>query len=256
MIFTDTQLIGWLQQFIWPLARVSSALLIAPVLGSGRVSARIRMTLALLVTLLIVPTLPQPPLAELLSSAWWSTLLREIAIGVLTGFTLQIVFEAVMLGGELISASSSLSFATLADPLRGMSTPVVGQFLTLAATLLFLALGGHLQFLEWLAHSFNTLPVGGEGLGPDRIGILLKFSGQLFAGGLMLALPVLIALLAINLALGVISRSAPSLNLFAVGFPMGLIACLVLLYVAMPAMLEKIGGLFDLGWLALAAWMQ
>lgn len=256
MHVTDAQLIGWLQQFIWPLARVSSALLIAPVLGSARVSARIRMSLALLVTLLIVPALPQPPLAELFSSVWWSTLLREIVIGVLTGFTLQIVFEAVMLGGELIAASSSLSFATLADPLRGMSTPVVGQFLTLAATLLFLALGGHLQFLEWLAHSFSTLPIGGVGPGQVQLGTLLKFSGQLFAGGLMLALPVLIALLSINLALGVISRSAPSLNLFAVGFPLSLIACLVLLYVALPAILEKIGGLFDQGWLALAAWAQ
>src|SRR3546814_14472689 len=118
------------------------------------------------------------------------------------GFTLQLVFEAVILGGELISASSSLSFATLADPLRGTSTPVIGQFLTLAATLLFLALGGHLQFLEWLAHSFNTLPVGGAGLGPDRIGIVLKFSGQLFAGGPMLARRVLLGLLRLNLALG------------------------------------------------------
>src|SRR3546814_18081942 len=96
-------------------------------------------------------------------------------------------------------------------------------------TTLFRSLGGHLQFLEWLAHSFNTLPVGGEGLGPDRIGIVLKFSGQLFAGGLMLALAVLLPLLAINLALGVISRSAPSLHLFAFGFPMTLLAWSVLL---------------------------
>src|SRR3546814_11884238 len=89
MTFTDAQLIGWLQQFIWPLARVSSALLIVPVLGPGRVSARIRMTLARLVTLLIVPPLPQPPLAELFTSVWWWTLLRELAIGVLMGLPLK-----------------------------------------------------------------------------------------------------------------------------------------------------------------------
>ncbi|NGY06905.1 flagellar biosynthetic protein FliR [Solimonas terrae] len=256
MHFTDAQLIGWLQQFIWPLARIGSALMIAPVLGSGRVSPRIRMTLAMLTTLLIAPSLPPPPVAELFASIWWATLLREMAIGLLIGFTLQIVFEAVMFGGELISASSSLSFATLADPLRGMSTPVVGQFLTLTATLLFLALGGHLQFLQWLARSFGSLPVGGTGPEQAQLLQLLRFGGEIFSGGLMLALPVLVALLAINLALGVISRSAPSLNLFAVGFPLGLIACLVLLYVAMPAMLEKIGGLFDQGWLALASWTQ
>jgi flagellar biosynthetic protein FliR len=256
MIFTDVQLIGWLQQFIWPLARISSALLIAPVLGSGRISARIRMALALLLTLIIAPLLPASPVAGLFTSAWWGTLLRELALGVLIGFTLQIVFEAVMLSGELISASSSLSFAVLADPLRGMSTPVIGQFLMIVATLLFLALGGHLQFIEWLARSFETLPIGGDGPDVERIGGLLRYSGELFAGGLMLALPVLIALLTINLALGVISRSAPSLNLFAVGFPLSLIACLVLLYVAMPAMLEKIGGLLDHGWLALATLLR
>lgn len=256
MRFSDAQLIAWLQQLVWPLTRIASALMIAPVLGSGRVSARIRMALALLLTLLIAPALPPPPVAGLFGAAWWATLLREMAIGLLLGFTLQLVFEAVTLGGELISASASLSFATLADPLRGVSTPVVGQFLMLAATLLFLALGGHLQFLEWLARSFALLPVGGAGLDAARLGALLRFGGQMFAGGLMLALPVLVALLAINLALGVISRSAPSLNLFAVGFPLSLIACLVLLYLALPAMIEKTGALFDAGWMAIAGWMR
>nr|WP_277346251.1 flagellar biosynthetic protein FliR [Solimonas marina] len=246
-------MIAWLQQFIWPLARISSALMIAPVLGSGRITARVRMALALLLTLVIAPLLPAPPVAQLFSSIWWGTLLREIAIGLLIGFTLQIIFEAVTLGGELISASASLSFATLADPLRGVSTPVIGQFLMLVATLLFLALGGHLQFIEWLARSFTDLPVGGATLGMDRIGSLLTFSGTLFAGGLMLALPVLVALLTINLALGVISRSAPSLNLFAVGFPLSLIVCLVLLYLAMPSMIGKMGLLFDEGWRAVGA---
>ncbi|MGH8443772.1 MAG: flagellar biosynthetic protein FliR [Solimonas sp.] len=256
MRYTDAQLIAWLQQFVWPLARISSALLIAPVLGSARISGRIRMMLALLLTLLIAPQLPAQPVAALFGSVWWSTLLQQIAIGLLIGFTLQLVFEAVTLAGEMISASASLSFATLADPLRGVSTPVLGQFLTITATLLFLALGGHLQLIGWLARSFILLPIGGDSVGLPQVDSILRFSGQLFAGGLMLALPVLIALLTINLALGVISRSAPSLNLFAVGFPLSLIACLLLLYLALPAMLERMQALFDAGWLALAGWLQ
>lgn len=253
MRFSDAQLIAWVQQLVWPLVRIASALMLAPVLGSRRVSARIRMALALLLTLLIAPQLPAQPAAALLGAGWWAILLRELAIGLLLGFTLQLVFEAVTLGGELISASASLSFAALADPLRGVSTPVVGQFLMLCATLLFLALGGHLLFVEWLARSFTTLPVSDDGLDAMRVATLLRFAGEIFAGGLMLALPVVVALLTINLALGVISRSAPSLNLFAVGFPLSLIACLVLLYVAMPAMQEKMGSLFDEGWRAMAA---
>ncbi|WP_043115035.1 flagellar biosynthetic protein FliR, partial [Solimonas soli] len=238
------------------LARISSALLIAPVLGSARVPPRIRMLLVLLLTLLIAPQLPAPPSAALLSSGWWAILLQQIAIGLLIGFTLQLVFEAATFAGEMISASASLSFATLADPLRGVSTPVLGQFLMIAVTLLFLALGGHLQLIGWLARSFTLLPIGGDGVGLPQVRLLLRFSGQLFAGGLMLALPVMIALLAINLALGVIGRSAPSLNLFAVGFPLSLIACLVLLYVALPAMMEKMGVLLDGGWQAMAGWLQ
>jgi len=256
MTFTDAQLIAWLQQFMWPLARISSALLIAPVLGSSRVPARIRMLLALLLTLLIAPQLPEPPMVSLMSSAWWGILLQQIAIGLLIGFTLQLVFEAVTLAGEMISASASLSFATLADPLRGVSTPVIGQFLMIAATLLFLALGGHLQLIGWLARSFTLLPIGGDNIGLPQIDIVLRFSAQLFAGGLMLALPVMIALLAINLSLGVISRSAPTLNLFAVGFPLSLIACLVMLYLALPAMMDKMELLFEAAWVALAGWMN
>src|SRR3546814_15280638 len=106
-------------RFIWPLARVSSALLIVPVLGSGRVSARIRLTLALLVTLLIVPTLPPPPLAELFISVWWSTLLREIAIGVLMCFTLLLVFDAVLLCGTQLASTSRLSLSTPPHTLPG-----------------------------------------------------------------------------------------------------------------------------------------
>lgn len=256
MRFTDAQLIAWLQQFAWPLARISSALLIAPVLGSARVSARIRMLLALLLTLLIALQLPAAAPVALFGADWWAILLQQLAIGLLIGFTLQLVFEAVTLAGELISASASLSFATLADPLRGVSTPVIGQFLTISATLLFLALGGHLQLVGWLARSFSLMPVAGDGVGIAQVGSVLRFSGQLFAGGLALALPLLVALLTVNLALGVISRSAPALNLFAVGFPLSLIGCLVLLYLAMPAMLEHIEVLFDGGWMALAGWLQ
>ena len=255
MTFTEAQLLAWLQQYLWPMLRISSALLIVPVFGSRQLAPRIRMLLALLLTLIIAPLLPAPPAAALFGSVWWTLLQQQIAIGLLIGFTLQLAFEAVTLGAELISASAGLSFAQLADPLRGVTVPVIGQFLGIAATLLFLALGGHLTLIEWLLRSFALMPVGGEGPGLPEAGSLLRFSGALFAGGLLLALPVMIALLAVNLAMGVVSRAAPSLNLFAVGFPISLLVCLVLLYVAMPAMIERMGALFDASWLALRSWM-
>lgn len=256
MSFTDTQLIAWLQQFIWPLVRISSAFVIVPVFGSRLVPPRVRMLLALVLTIVIAPQLPAMPPAELFGGDWWAILLQQIGIGLLIGFTLQLVFEAITLGAELISASAGLSFAQLADPLRGVTVPVVGQFFTLAATLLFLALGGHLLLIEWLARSFTLMPVSATALGHEQLASVLAFSSQLFVGGLLLGLPVVIALLTINLAMGVVSRSAPSLNLFAVGFPVTLIATLVLLYVAMPAVMERMTIMFEGGWSALAGWMH
>lgn len=255
MSFTDAQLIGWLQQFIWPLLRISSAFLIVPVFGSRQVPPRVRMLLALLLTLVIAPQLPPMPAASLFSSPWWAIVLQQIGIGLLIGFTLQLVFEAITLGAELISASAGLGFAQLADPLRGVTVPVVGQFFTLVATLLFLSLGGHLVLIEWLARSFTLMPVAADALGREQLASVLAFSAQLFAGGLLLGLPLVIALLAINLAMGVISRAAPSLNLFAVGFPVTLIAVLVMLYVGMPSLVERMTLMFESAWMAVAAFL-
>ncbi len=256
MTLTDTQLLAWVQQFVWPLIRISALFMIAPVLGARAVSPRIRLLLALLITVVVAPLLPAPPVTALLSADWFSTLLQQLLIGLVAGFVLLLVFEAVVMGGELIAFGMGLGFAQLADPLRGASTPVIGQFLTVMATLLFLALGGHLILIEMIVRSFATLPVGSEGLGIDQMGTLLRFAGIVFSGGLQLALPIVIALLTVNLAMGVVSRSAPTLNLFAVGFPVTLVAGLMLIRAGLPALQEGIVQLLDEAWVLLAALLR
>jgi flagellar biosynthetic protein FliR len=251
MTLTDTQLLSWIQQFVWPLIRISALFMIAPVLGTRAVSPRIRLLLALLITVIVTPLLPTPPPMALLSAEWFSTLLQQMLIGLAAGFVLLLVFEAVVMSAELISFGMGLGFAQLADPLRGASTPVIGQFLTVMATLLFLALGGHLVLIEMLVASFTTLPIGGAGLGVDQMGVLLRFAGIVFSGGLQLALPIVIALLTVNLAMGVVSRSAPTLNLFAVGFPVTLVAGLLLIRAGLPAFQEGVVLLLDQAWVLL-----
>lgn len=252
MHFTDAQLLAWLQQYCWPFLRISAVLMTVPVFASRQISARIRVLLALLISILIAPLLPAAPAIPLWSGQWWMTLFQQLAIGVLIGLILQLVFEAVNLAAELMSATAGLGFAQLADPLRGAVVPVLAQLLTVFATLLFLSFGGHLLLFEWLARSFTLMPVGGEGIGLNELGGVLRASGHLFAGGLSLALPVVLGLLMINLALGVISRAAPSLNLFAVGFPLTLLAVLLLMQLALPGFAERIGVLFDDAWLTIA----
>jgi flagellar biosynthetic protein FliR len=141
------------------------------------------------------------------------------------------------MGGQLLSNTMGLGFAFNVDPLRGVSTPVLGQLYMILVTLTFLAIDGHLVLIETLAQGFTTLPVGMTGLDGPMIWRVVAWGGQLFAGALTVALPGMAALLVVNLAFGVMSRAAPSLNLFAVGFPITLIAGLVIMYVGLPSVL-------------------
>ncbi|SFF43876.1 flagellar biosynthetic protein FliR [Fontimonas thermophila] len=251
MSFSEAQLIAWMQQYLWVFVRIGAVFTIAPVLGARSIAPRIRVLLALLLTLIVAPLLPTPAPVEAFSAPWLRILVEQIVIGVAIGFVLVLVFEAVVLGAELIAFGMGLSFAQLADPLRGTSTPVLGQFLTLMASLLFLVLGGHWMLIELIVRSFTWLPVGGIGWDAGDAGYVLRFAGWMFVGGLRLALPVVIALLIVNLAMGVISRSAPTLNLFAVGFPVTLVAGLVLVRAGLPAFQENVAALFEQAWLLL-----
>lgn len=248
MTFTEPQLLAWLQQYFWPFVRIGALMTIAPVIGQRIVSPRIRILLALLLTVVVAPLLPEPAPLAAFSAEWFRVLMQQLLIGFVAGFTLVLVFEAVAMGAEMIAYGMGLGFAQLADPLRGVSAPVLGQILTISATLLFLALGGHLILIELMVKSFTTLPVDGAGLGRDDLVLLVRFSGIIFVGGLHLALPIIMALLSVNLAMGVISRSAPALNLFAVGFPMTLIAGLMLIRAGLPAIGEGVEDLFDQAW--------
>jgi flagellar biosynthetic protein FliR len=256
VLITQPQLDAWLLQFFLPFARIAGLLMVAPVFGTSVVPARIRLILALLLCIVLVPLLPTPAPLTPFGAAWWMALLQQLALGIVMGFVLQLVFEGVMMGGEMIAYSMGLSFAQMADPIRGSSSPVVGQFLLTLAMLLFLAMHGHLYVLELLAESFRTLPVGSAGLDAERLQTLALFGSQIFAGGLRIALPMMIALLAVNLAFGVMSRAAPSLNLMAVGFPAALLAGLVLLLFSLETLQSGFGALLADGYALLAALVQ
>ncbi|MDH4457257.1 MAG: flagellar biosynthetic protein FliR [Nevskia sp.] len=245
MNFTDTQLIAWLEAVFWPMVRIGGVLATAPVLGARVVPVRIRVVLLVLLTLVLAPLLPAAPYLETFKAAWWLEVGRQLLLGVAMGFVLMIVFEAVVMAGELISYGMGLSFAQLVDPLRGAGTPVVGQLLMVMATLLFLSVGGHLRLIEALAASFQTLPVGGRGLDAEALSMLARWGSALFVGGVQIALPVMIALLLVNLAFGVMSRSAPALSALSVGFPIALAAGLVLLSYSLPTLAAVLEHLLD-----------
>lgn len=245
MTFSDAQIIGWLESWFWPLVRIAGVLAIAPVLGARVVPVRIRLVLTVLLTVVMAPTLPTPPYLAPFQSDWWLEIGKQMAIGVAMGFVLMLVFEAVVLAGELTAYGMGLSFAQLVDPIRGAGTPVVGQLLMVIGTLLFLSGGGHLRLIEALHASFISMPVGGPGLDANGFLSLARWGGSLFVGGVQIGLPVVIALLLVNLAFGVMSRSAPALSAMSVGFPIALAAGLLLLRYSLPTLQAVMNAMLD-----------
>jgi flagellar biosynthesis protein FliR len=233
---TTGQLDAWLAQVLWPFIRVSSCFMVAPAFGAVFVPARIRIVLAGAITLVIAPFVPSPADITPFSAAGVIVTLQQVIIGIAIGFSLQVLFDAVTLGGQLLANSMGLSFAFNLDPMHGTQTPVVGQLYSMLVMLTFLALDGHLKLIELLVEGFRTMPIGTSGLGQDNVWSIVVWGSQLFSGALSVALPGVTALLIVNIAFGVMSRAAPQLNLFAVGFPISLVFGLVIVVAGLPAM--------------------
>lgn len=219
MHFTDTQVLGWVTSYLWVFVRIAALVMIAPVFSAGLVPVRVRMLLAVGLTIAVAPLTPTPPNVDAISLMGFLILIHEFVIGLAMGFVIQIVFDAMVVGGQTIAMSMGLGFATMVDPQRGVNVPLVSQYFLVLTTLLFLSLNGHLLVIEALVQSFHNLPIGQGGIGARGLWSIVLWSGQMFAGALQIALPAVIALMVVNLAFGVMSRAAPTLNLFAVGFP-------------------------------------
>src|SRR5690349_13770632 len=224
---TGGQLEAYVAQGFFPFARIGACLMVAPMFGARFVPTRSRVVLAAAITALVIPLVPPPAIAPF-SPQGFIVVAQQLLIGVAMGFALQVVFDALGLAGQLLANSMGLSFAFNVDPLRGSSTPALGQLYIILATLTFLALGGHAALIELLVAGLYALPVGTTGLGQQGLWSLILWGGQLFAGAIAVALPGITALMIVNLAFGVVSRAAPTLNLFAVGFPVSLVIGLLI----------------------------
>jgi flagellar biosynthesis protein FliR len=231
---TTGQLEAWLSTYIWPFFRIGACFMVAPLFGAQFVPPRMRIFLAGAITFIVAPLVPASDVVPFSIQGVLVTI-QQIVIGVAMGFALQLVFDALAMGGQLLSNSMGLGFAFNVDPLRGSGTPVLGQLYMLLVTLTFLAINGHLVLIEILAQGFTTLPVGTAGFDSAMLWNISLWGSHLFLGALMVALPGMTALLVVNLAFGVMSRAAPTLNLFAIGFPITLIFGLAILFAGLPA---------------------
>ena len=236
---TTAEITAWIGSFLWALLRVSMMLAATPLFSARMVPLKVRLTIGLLLTWMVLPLIPPGPAVEPLGSTGLLISMHQVLIGLAMGFTLQMVFSALTVAGESVAMSMGLGFAFMIDPQNGIQVPVLSSLYVVLGTLLFVALNGHLALIGMLVDSFNTLPIGVEGLGPERIWQLVSWAGRMFMGAVLVALPALTSMLLVNLALGVITRAAPQLNVFAVGFPMTLFLGFVLLLLSLPSFVRQ-----------------
>lgn len=236
MIELTDQIIGsWVSHFMWPFFRISSFLVLVPVLGARLVPTRVRLGLALVLTMAIYPILPDMPMIEALGIQTFLIILDQVLIGTTLGFIVFITMQIFILAGQIISMQMGLGFASMVDPANGVSVAVLSQWYQVLVILVYLAIDGHLITLGIVVESFQTLPVGAGLFVVDSWRMLADLGSWLFRASLMLALPAVAALLLVNLAFGVMTRAAPQLNVFALGFPVTMLGGLVIIWVSYSA---------------------
>jgi flagellar biosynthetic protein FliR len=231
--FTSAQLDAWLAALIFPLARILAMISSSPVLGNKQVPVRVKIGLSFLLALIVAPVAGEMPHVPVGSPEGLLIIVQQIIIGVAMGFSLRLIFTAVEMAGELAGLQMGLGFASFYDPINSSYTPVVARWVGMIAALAFLAMNGHLLMLSALAESFRTLPVGGM-MPASGFREVALWGGIIFTYGLQIALPLLAALLTTNIALGILTRAAPQLNLFAIGFPITLAIGFFVLALSMP----------------------
>lgn len=214
-----------------------------PVFSIRSVPAQLRVILSLAMTLAVMPLLPQLPAVEMFSYQGMMLAVQQVVIGLASGFIVQLVFSAVIFAGQGVALGMGLGFASMVDPQNGQQVPVVAQFYVVTTTLVFLSLDAHLLLLKMLLDSFRTLPIGVEGLAKADLWTIVAWSSRMFAGGLLLSMPVVVSLLLVNISFGVAARAAPQLNIFSVGFPATIILGMLLMWLTLPNILDQFSGI-------------
>ncbi len=245
MLFTTSQIAAWLGEFMWPLMRVGMVFTVAPIFGGRLVPMKFRVVMALIITWVLIPVIPPVPAIDPMSGAGVLIVIQQLLIGLLIGFTLQLAFSALLIGGHTIAMSMGLGFASMVDPQNGVQVPVIGQYYVTMATLLFLALDGHLMLISVLAESFHSMPVGVDGVVRQSVWDVAGWAARMFAGGLLIAIPAVSALLLTNIAFGVVTRAAPQLNIFGVGFPITLTLGFLIMMFMLPALIPQFTNLLS-----------
>jgi flagellar biosynthesis protein FliR len=245
--FTGAQLTGWIALFFYPLVRILAFFAVVPLFSNMAAPVRVRLLTAIAVTIGLLPVIPAPPPIDVNTGTGLWMIAREMSVGVAMGFSMRIVFAALIMAGEQIGFQMGIGFATFYSPQNAAQTPILAEYFSLLATLIFLSMNGHVMLLATLAQSFQAIPISPAPLPAESWSALVLFGSKIFSAGLLFALPVTIALLITNLALGVLAKASPQFNLFAVGFPITVVVGFLVLSASLSYILPPTMHLFEEG---------
>lgn len=238
--FSSDLLQAWINGLLWPLTRVLGVFALVPVFSNAAMPNQVKIALGVMLTLIIAPTLPPLPALDIFSLPGLLVLVQQLIIGLAIGFSVRIVFAAVDLAGQIAGMTMGLGFASFFDPQSQGQSTALNQFFVLLATLVFLAMNGHLLLISAIADSFVSFPIAAHSAQHIDGLAIAKWGEEIFSSGLLLSLPVVTALLVTNMALGILTRTAPQLNLFGIGFPITLGMGFLLIAWTLPGMLQPL----------------
>jgi flagellar biosynthetic protein FliR len=230
MEFTQIIINQYLADFILPFSRISALIMTMIGFSARTIPGKVKLFLCLAVTVAIMPAIPPVKVNELVSFYTFILLAQQMIIGIMLGFVTVMVVNTFTLAGQIIAMQSGLGFASLVDPASGMNVPAVGQFFLILSSLLFWVMDGHLAYLQFIVASFDTLPIPTENLSSIKYREVVEWGSWMFITALSLALAPITAMLLINFSFGIMTRAAPQLNIFAIGFPITMMAGLLIMW--------------------------
>jgi flagellar biosynthetic protein FliR len=241
----SNELIALIASFMWPLTRILGFIAIAPPFGNNGVPVRVKLVLGVFLALIVTPSISTLTHVDLLSITGIAVLMQQLIIGLAMGFVVRVIFAGIEMAGEVIGLTMGLGFATFYDPQTRGRSSAISQFLVIIATLVFLSLNVHLAMFEALINSFKTIPISTSlnmGFNVQRLAI---WGEEIFKVGMSLSLPLVAALLITNIALGILTRAAPQLNLFGIGFPITIAVGFLMLSLILPYFLLPLENMFQ-----------
>ena len=246
MVITGSEMTAMVGSYMWPLFRIGGLIMTAPLFGSKPVPSRLRLAVALAITFVVVPVVsPTIPTVDALSPTGVLIIVQQVLIGVLMGFTLQLVISSVITAGQIVAMQMGLGFSMMVDPQNGAQSPVLSQLYVLMVLLAFLGLDGHLLMIEILTDSFHYMPISDKGLIPENFLQVVNWASIIFSGAVGIALPAIASLLVVNVSFGIMTRAAPQLNIFAIGFPITMMLGFAIVFLTLPSIIPNSNAMFN-----------